>query len=144
MRKKHDANEPRHTYMLCYPQVIELIRLLASPFEVQVSSFPKNEFPPDEIADEIDHKCYIAESFFKEGFITINEYERIKLINEKFKGFTKDDWTIKAMEKSLNWVQIREMALKALEILRVDYARPNIYWYPLLSLKDGGKDGKDG
>ena len=141
MKKKKNTYEPRQIYMFWYPQVIEFIRLLASPFEIQISAFPKNEFPPDEIADEIDYKCHITESFFKEGFVTLNEYENVKLINEKFKSFTKEDWTIEAMNKSSKWKKIREMALKALETFRVDYAKPNIYWYPLLTLKEGGKDG---
>lgn len=134
MRKKNNLNEAQRTFMIFYPQIIELLRLIASPFEIQIGSFPEDEFPPDEIADEVDYKNIIAESLYKNGFINSNKYKSISNINENFGRFDKEDWTIEAMKTSSNWIFIRELAIEALKEFGVEYAKPNLYWYPIITL----------
>ena len=137
MKGKKQTNhtiESKHNFNFLYPQIIELLRLLAAPFDVQISAFPKNEFPPDEIADEIDCKCSIAKSFLIKGAITSSQYESINFINEKLESFCKEDWTLEAMEQSSNWAHVRELAMESLGKFEVEYAKPNLYWYPLIEL----------
>lgn len=134
MKKIKHLMKSKRIYMLFYPQIIELLRLLAAPFEIQISAFPNNEFPPDEIADEIEYKYYIVRSLFKGGFINSDQYESIQYINERIESFSKDEWTIEAMEISDNWLCVRDLAIKSLEKFGLEYSKPNIYWYPLISL----------
>ncbi|OJU18355.1 MAG: hypothetical protein BGN88_04485 [Clostridiales bacterium 43-6] len=134
MKNLKNIMNAKNNFNFFYPQIIELLRLLASPFEVQISVFPKNECPPDEIADEIDYKCSVAKTLFDEGFFSLIQYESIKHIDEEFTTFLKEDWTYEAMEKSLKWEHIRKLAIKSLEEFKVDYSKPNLYWYPLISL----------
>jgi len=131
MKNKNHLDESRQIYLLVFPQIIELLRLLASPFEVQVSVFPDNEFPPDEIADEIDYKCFVSETLFKNNFISTAQYNNIKTISEKTKSFCKEEWSIEAMGKSSDWVYIRALASDALKEFGVEYTKPNLYWYPI-------------
>lgn len=129
MQKK--VNNAKQTYLIYYPQIIELIRLLASPFEIQKSAFPDTEDPLLEIADELEIKEFYFEHLTKEGLISFEEFRVFSDICKKIESFPKYEWTIEAMKAADSWNQMRKMALDVLHIFRVDYAKPNIYWYPL-------------
>lgn len=115
-------------YKTVYPKIIEALRLVAAPPEIQLSSLPRYVHKPDEVALTFEEVMVYAKIILDNHFLTDELYERLLEIDELFNGFGKDEWTEEAMYQSGTWEVVRNKANDTLKKFGEDYAAPNLYW----------------
>ncbi|WP_291571895.1 hypothetical protein [Clostridium sp. UBA4548] len=104
-----------------YERVVEATKMVAAPYSVQVTLFPKNLPIADEIAlnfcDEVEYQIdYLLEN----ELITDIQYEKIRQLGKKFSQMssdkTQDYWSLESLQNSEQWGQCRKLAREILEI----------------------------
>lgn len=113
---------------IVYKKVIEVLKLVASPADVQLKAFPDYVCKPDEVAltfDEIVSYTYILLS---NSIISKTQYEELNKINCYFDTFSKTDWSEDAMYDSEKWNYSRKMATDVLKLFNCIYTPPKLFW----------------
>ena len=134
--------ELKKLFLIYYPQMIEIMRLLAAPPEIQLAAFPTHESPPEEIAEETEYISVLVVTFYHEKLISKLEFEVITEIDGYLKQFSREDWTNEAIQQSDSWSKMRELARTGLGVLGIEYAKPNLYWHPIPTI--GTRTGTTG
>lgn len=119
-------------FQLVYPKIIETIRLVASSPETQIAVFDKDIFPPDEIAEIVEHTTMMANVLLNEGYIDFKQFQSLDAINREFDRFLQSDWTLDALRDGEHWATLRELGKVALREFKIEYALPNLYWFSKL------------
>ena len=120
-------------FQMVYPKIIETLRLVAAPPEVQLTAFPAVVYPPDEIADFVEAAVLMAREILEIDYLTQEQFDSITLIESAFQAFSMEEWEVEALRESESWEETRRLARQALDSLSVEYAKPNIYWYAILN-----------
>lgn len=111
-----------------YNILLQSLRLVASPSEVQITSVPQFASMPDEVALTFNDAYLIAPQLLDENLISIQAFDLLKELVELFEKMSKDKslWTLGKLESDTAWKRSRELALKALQELDEPYGRPNL------------------
>ena len=112
--------------LLYYTKLIEVIRLLAAPAEIQLASFPVRTCRPDEIAFTFDEiVCNVDDC----KLVSDEVKAKVKYINGLFDVyFFQGDWTEEAVIHSEKWQNIRVLTLDLLKYMKVSYSDPDLFW----------------
>ena len=108
-----------------FNRLIETIKLVAAPADVQLSLFPDQVCKSDEIAltyDEFASKvdgCRLLSEPIKQE---INE------LNILFSRLNKDEWSEEAVKDSPAWGILRKKASNILLSLNIEYTTPRLFW----------------
>lgn len=107
-------------------RLIETIKLLSAPPDIQFASFPDYVCKPDEIALTFDE----YEGRVNESELVPNTAKiKITSLNKFFvTGMDKNDWTEDAVFNSKKWKLVRKSAKDILDDMGVPYSDPNLYW----------------
>lgn len=111
-----------------YLKIIEALRLVAAPAEVQTSLLPDFVCKPDEVALTFDETIVYAKILLENNFISEEQFNGLVKMNCNFDNFTQKDWTIDSMSHADSWKQSRESAKEALKVFKEKYATPNLFW----------------
>ncbi len=122
---KNDSKDIKQQ-LLYYTKLIEVIRLLAAPAEIQLASFPERTCRPDEIAFTFDEiVCNVDDC----KLVSDEVKAKVKYINGLFDAyFFQGDWTEKAVIHSEKWQNIRALTLDLLKYMGVSYSAPDLFW----------------
>lgn len=107
-------------------RLIETLKVLAAPPEIQLASFPDNVCKPDEIALTFDeyasraNQCELISQTAKSKISTLNRFFDT--------GIDKNEWTDAAVSSSYKWEFVRKSAREILYDMGVLYSEPNLYW----------------
>lgn len=126
MRAMKNDSESIEQQLLYHKKLIEVIRLLAAPAEIQLASFPKCTCRPDEIASTFDEiVCNVDACKLVSDEVKV----KVKYINGLFDVyFSQEDWTEEAVISSEKWQNIRMLMLDLLRYMEVSYSDPNLFW----------------
>ncbi|MBQ7936412.1 MAG: hypothetical protein IJ333_08750 [Clostridia bacterium] len=111
-----------------YRILVETIRLIAAPPEIQLSKFPEQVCRPDEVAFTLEELFPRANHLLKHQLITNDIYQSLQSIDTCFSTFSSLDWTEEAMFVSAKWHQTRQMALALLLKMGEKWQSPNLFW----------------
>jgi hypothetical protein len=105
--------------------LIEALRLLAAPAEVQVSVLPKWVALPDEVALTFFDAYEVLEPNLPDSLAPMLEHiaERI---NARDLSSEADQWDPETLARSEQWEDYRRLARSALTALNVPYQRPRL------------------
>ncbi len=116
-----------------YRMMVETLRLLAAPAEMQVTLFPSFVDIPGEVAQLSDDVCYLLEQIRVAGLVSATQEAEFRAISKLFNEMADDGpaglWTIDAMEKAPEWSAIRERSQLLLVNLGKCSRAPNLYWF---------------
>lgn len=112
--------------LLYHKKLIEVIRLLAAPAEIQLASFPECTCRPDEITFTFDEiACNVDDC----ELVSDEVKAKVKHINGLFNiYFSPEDWTEEAVISLEKWQNIRVLTLELLKYMEVSYSDPHLFW----------------
>lgn len=111
-----------------YYNLIQSLRLVASPSETQISSLPEFVHVPDEIALTYNNAYLIAPRLLNEKMISLKAYEMLKFLDVLFEKMSDDKslWTNEKLERSELWGKARIMACTILDEMKEPYVAPDL------------------
>ncbi len=115
-----------------FNRLIEVLRLLAAPYEVQRAALPDFVHLPDEIANNLDNVLPFMDQLADAGLLNPEQVAEIQKIDSIFARKSDGDvpsfWTLDAMRDSDEWAAIRTLARKVLHALHQPMRAPNLSW----------------
>lgn len=111
-----------------YNTLVQSLRLVASPPDVQVAALPKFVNIPDEIALTFNDANLIAPQLEDEELISSHSLDMLKELDELFETMSEDKnlWTIEKLENDKFWRGSRELAINILKEMNEPYSSPNL------------------
>lgn len=109
----------------------EVLFLLASPADIQISSFPEFVDVPDEIVMETGDAIELASLNANDiNSSDLRILEALKQIDDLFStvGHGSDVWTVEGIRTSHIWKHARIMAKESIDQLQLNYNTPNLFW----------------
>lgn len=110
---------------MVYPKIVEIIRLIATPSEIQLSLFPQNVNPAETIFESAEDAVRYSRILNENNLFT---EELLKKIETLYTFFNREECTTDSIQNSSNWEKAREFAMVVLQMLSIQYAIPNLYW----------------
>ena len=129
-KKKKKDDTVVDGYFMLEKHIIESIKLLASPPELQLSLFPDFVCKPYEIASSLDDWLLMYNSepvSKKEPLFIASELNVITELNNMLKNFDQFDQFERsedAVRTSERWEEVRKFAKQVLSILGIEYSVP--------------------
>lgn len=111
-----------------YNNLLQSLRLVAAPPEIQISSMPQFVSLPDEIALTFNDAYLISSQLVDENIISIQAFLLLKELSELFDNMSQDKslWTLQKLENDNSWKLSRQLAIKVLQELDEPFGRPNL------------------
>lgn len=112
-------------YSIRLERIIDAVKMVAEPYDVQITLFPQN-FP---IADEIalnfnDEVAFYADYLKKNKLITDMQYDKIIELDDKFAKMSNDKtydyWSLEALKDCGIWEECRLLAREILKGFKID------------------------
>lgn len=97
--------------------IFNVLRIIASPYEIQKKSFPEFVNIADELALTFHEEVMLrSDTLFKYGMMEDKQYERIKKLSLKFDEIDnkKEIWTVEALMNLDEWEDCRQIAREIL------------------------------
>jgi len=111
-----------------YRKLLETLRLLAAPADIQLSQFPEMACRPDEIAFTLEEIVPLLSYLCQSSFITREVERKVKYIDNLFLTFSKSDWQENELYSSYKWQQVRNLANEILLKMGECWEIPNLFW----------------
>lgn len=111
-----------------YHKLIETIKLVAAPADVQLSAIPAQACRPDEIAFCVEEILPLLSTLEAQRIISGTIAENVKKIDRMFLSFEQQDWTEDALMRSPKWEKVRTMAMNVLKLTGEKAETPNLFW----------------
>lgn len=111
-----------------YNSLIQVLRLVASPYDSQITFFPNFVNIPEEIA-LLYHDSYLTTSrLHDEKKITLRALNMLYELNALFNTMSNNSylWTQEKLKNNEMWSIARESAIKILNELNEKYDSPNL------------------
>jgi hypothetical protein len=119
-RERGDAAEERAEIK----QLVEALRLLASPYDVQIEALPSWVAVADEVAFTFDD----AYSLVPRAALPRSALQILDRINDKLESMSDrqggEIWSLDGLRDAIEWSELRSDALLALDALSSGYALP--------------------
>lgn len=116
-----------------YRMMVETLRLLAAPAEMQITLFPEYVDIPGEIAQLSDDLCYLLGQIRDAGLISAEQAAEFRAISDLFSEMPDDGpgnlWTTDAMKGAPEWTSLRERSRLLLADLGARWCMPQLYWF---------------
>ncbi len=111
-----------------YNKLVQCLRLVASPYEVQISLLPNFIDIPDEIALFFDDVFLTIPQLKIEYLFSPNTLLKINEVNELFESMSEEKffWELEELKNNKSWEKSRELALSVLKLLNEPYEKPNL------------------
>jgi hypothetical protein len=110
--------------------LLQVVNLLATQYDQQVEAFPDFVLIPDEIALLFEDVSLFIATFFREGYITSSQKEKIDALSTLFDTMSENQglWTREALKTSSQWQQVRVSAKEILESFHEEPHPPHLFW----------------
>jgi hypothetical protein len=113
-------------------RLVEALRLLAADFDRQVELFPAFVHIPDELALTL-HDCFLLiRDGLGESLLGSQAFAEIQTIDERLGrmsgGETPHFWSLRALQESPEWQEIRNQATRVLQNLGREPQIERIRW----------------
>jgi len=110
--------------------LIQSLQLLASGYEIQVSSFPNFVHVPDELALTYHDCLLLASSRLEPGVIDGEQYARLTALDEFLDspGLDSEIWTLESLKTHTYWQDVRSLAAELLGLFGAPIQRPHLDW----------------
>ena len=106
----------------------EILFLLASSPEVQLSVFPEFVHIPDEIASETSDAIeYAPNKVNQEDSVILSILRKVDAAFDEMGG-DAENWTEESIKTSAVWRQIRLLAMEGINSTRLQYKHPDLFW----------------
>ena len=113
---------------ILYQKIIETLRLVAAPSNIQELSF-SNKLPvPNEIAFTVEEMFEYARTLRDVGFLSGNHYNLLLNIDNDFSNFDASSWTMESLKHDKCWKALRKKAMDTLAEFDEVYSEPNLFW----------------
>lgn len=111
-----------------YQKLIETIKLVAAPADVQLSVIPTQACRPDEIAFCVEEILPLLPTLEAQQIISGTVAENVKEIDRMFLSFERQDRTEDALLHSPKWENVRTMAANVLKLTGEKAEPPHLFW----------------
>jgi hypothetical protein len=95
---------------------------LAAPAAKQEADLVSAQVGPDELALELNAYACAAMNLVANGEFSAEAYEAVHALDQHLEAFSgshnAEQWTMSALHRSANWTLARELALKALALMK--------------------------
>jgi hypothetical protein len=111
-----------------YNTLVQSLRLVASPFELQIVSLPRFVNVPDEIVLTYNDAYLIASQLKAENLISPKVLGMLKELDELFGKMSEEKylWTVEKLKSNESWEKSRILAFDILKQLNEPYDSPNL------------------
>jgi hypothetical protein len=105
-----------------YDSLTTALEGLAAPAAQQEWKLVREKVGPDELALELDAYAGPAISLLEEGELSGEAYDAITALDRHLETFSgahnAEEWTISALHSSTNWTIARDLASRALALMK--------------------------
>lgn len=112
-----------------YLHLVNILRLVASPYSIQMSFFPVEVLTTDEISLDYYDAFLQANGLYTGEEISLPVYIKLKELNNEFqmmsKSPTSDFWSESALKNDPTWERIRATAVNILKLMGEEYTKPD-------------------
>jgi len=114
-----------------YFKLVKSLRLVASPFDIQIKSMPDFVVIPDEIALTFYDSYLLTNRLKEENLISARSFDLLSELNTLFDEMSNNQmlWDINSLRNNENWNRCRNMALQILDELDENYDTPNLDYH---------------
>lgn len=112
-------------FEMVYPKIVETIRLIATPSEIQLSLFPQNVNPAQEIVESAEDAVRYSRILTEKNLLSEDQFKKIETL---YTIFDEEEYTPISILNSTTWEKAREFARIILQMFSIQYAVPNLYW----------------
>ncbi len=111
-----------------YNTLVQSLRLVAAPFEIQTTSLPEFVNVPDEIALIYNESYLIAPQLKDKNLISAKILGMLERLDQIFEEMSevKPIWTLERLRNDSSWERLRILALDILRELNEPDGRPNL------------------
>ena len=111
-----------------YNNLVQSLRLAASPYEIQITSMPAFVEIPDEIALLFSDAYLMAPNLQEDGMISSQALIMLNELEKELNEMSEDKslWTLESLQKNSLWSKIRGIARTILTELKEPYDKPNL------------------
>ena len=109
-------------------RILDSLKLLASPGNIQLSYFPEFVCKGDELAASLNDwlELYLQNNLYHSKFaFTPEELKKIIDLDNEISSLLADDFSDEAVLTSNKWQNIRKKAMDILKVLNEPYSPPN-------------------
>lgn len=114
-----------------YFKLVKSLRLVASPFDIQIKSMPDFVVIPDEIALTFYDSYLLTNRLKEENLISARSFDLLSELNTLFDEMSNNQmlWDLDSLRNNENWNRCRNMALQILDELGENYDTPNLDYH---------------
>jgi hypothetical protein len=115
---------------LFYNRMIEVLKLLAADYQIQISSFPNYVQIPDEIALSFEDVYIFSNNLKDSGMINEEQKAKLDYLNIQLDEMSENKslWGLESLKEAQEWQEIRKLAVELIMLLGKTLERPDLSW----------------
>ena len=110
--------------------LVQALQLVAAPYEQQIEVLPGFVHVPDEIVAIFDEVYGFVNALTQKNLLTDSQQTGLNQINTLLDEMNekKELWSLNALERSLQWKNVRSLARNILLSFHETERLPNLFW----------------
>jgi hypothetical protein len=110
--------------------LLQSLQLLATPYDQQLHVLPRFVHIPDEVALAFDDASIFIDELVDKGLVSDSQKTELEHMDVLLDQMSKEKnlWTLKALEMSLPWENVRILAKDILQTFHQTVQEPHLFW----------------